>query len=115
MDSLSQTLSALADPTRRALLARLSKGNQPVGALAAPFDMSLAAVSKHLQVLERAGLVSRSKDAQWRVCQLEPRPLVAVDEWLASYRQFWERSLEQMQVVLATLHPPRATQKKRKR
>ncbi|MBL8917189.1 MAG: helix-turn-helix transcriptional regulator [Archangium sp.] len=105
-DALSQTFAALADPTRRALLARLSKRVESVGELARPFDMSLAAVSKHLQVLERAGLVSRSKDAQWRVCQLEPKPLREVDGWLDAYRRFWDRSLDEMAVVIATLHPP---------
>jgi DNA-binding transcriptional ArsR family regulator len=106
-DTLSTTLAALADPTRRALLSRLSRSNAPVGELAKPFDMSLAAVSKHLQVLERAGLVSRSRDAQWRVVQLEARPLRDVYDWLDDYRRFWERSADALEDLLAELHPPR--------
>ncbi|MFT3711732.1 MAG: metalloregulator ArsR/SmtB family transcription factor [Archangium sp.] len=113
-DTLSTTLSALADPTRRALLSRLIRKNAPVGELAEPFDMSLAAVSKHLQVLERAGLISRTRDAQWRVLELQPRPLREVDKWLNAYRHFWERSLDSLEVVIAELHPPKKKSTRRK-
>jgi DNA-binding transcriptional ArsR family regulator len=114
-DSLSTTLAALADPTRRALLARLIKTNAPVSELARPFDMSLAAVSKHLQVLERAGLVSRTRDAQWRVIELQPKALKEVDRWLDAYRHFWERSLDSLEVVLAELHPPKRSKPNRRK
>src|SRR5688572_31708597 len=89
-DRLSTTLSALADPTRRAILARLALGEASVGELAAPFKMSLPAVSKHLKVLERAGLISRGREAQWRPCRLEAAPLRAVDDWVEDYRRHWE-------------------------
>ena len=95
-DPLSVTLSALADPTRRGILARLATGDATVKELAEPFDMSLAAVSKHLKVLENAGLVSRGKDAQWRPSHLEAKPLEAVSNWLDDYRRFWERSMESL-------------------
>ncbi|MCL6707065.1 metalloregulator ArsR/SmtB family transcription factor [Pseudomonas sp. R2.Fl] len=104
-DPLSETLSALADPTRRAILARLSTGEATVNELAEPFDMSLPAVSKHLKVLERAGLISRSRSAQWRPCRLEPEPLKAVDGWLAEYRRLWEQRLDRLESYLATLKP----------
>ncbi len=102
-DKLSATLSALADPTRRGLLARLATGEATVKELAEPYDMSLAAVSKHLKVLEGAGLISRGKDAQYRPCRLEPGPLREVDGWLENYRRFWEESLDQLEVYLAEL------------
>jgi DNA-binding transcriptional ArsR family regulator len=102
-DHLSVTLSALADPTRRGILARLATGEATVTELAAPFDMSLAAVSKHLKVLEGAGLISRGKDAQYRPCKLEAGPLRDVAGWLESYRKFWEESLDQLEVYLAEL------------
>ena len=89
-DQLSSTFSALADPTRRAILARLATAEASVTELAAPFKMSLPAVSKHLKVLERAGLISRSREAQWRPCRLEAAPLRAVDEWVEEYRHYWE-------------------------
>lgn len=95
-DRLSSTLSALADPTRRAILARLSLGETSVGELAAPFDMSLPAVSKHLKVLERAGLISRGHKAQWRPCKLEGEPLAQVAAWLEQYRRFWDRNLDSL-------------------
>jgi DNA-binding transcriptional ArsR family regulator len=85
-DPLSTTFAALADPTRRAILMRLASGETTVMELAEPFDMSLPAVSKHLKVLERAGLIARSRDAQWRPCRIEPRALKDVDDWLAAYR-----------------------------
>ena len=102
-DTLSTTLSALADPTRRAILARLALGETSVTELAAPFDMSLPAVSKHLKVLENAGLISRSKEAQWRPCKLEAGPLRDVASFLENYRQFWEQSLDRLEDYLAEL------------
>jgi DNA-binding transcriptional ArsR family regulator len=105
-DSLSSTFAALADPTRRGLLARLASGSATVTELAAPYDMSLAAVSKHLKVLEGAGLVSRGREAQWRPCRLEAKPLRAVSTWVEGYRQFWERSLDSLSGYLAELQRP---------
>ncbi|HVY88048.1 MAG TPA: metalloregulator ArsR/SmtB family transcription factor [Hyphomonadaceae bacterium] len=102
-DQLSQTLSALADPTRRSILARLSIGDATVSELAEPYDMSLAAVSKHLKVLEGAGLISRSRESQWRPCHLEAEPLAAVSEWLEDYRRFWDRSLDSLADYLKTM------------
>lgn len=102
-DPLSVTLSALADPTRRAILARLAKGEATVNELAAPFDMSLPAVSKHLKVLENAGLISRGRDAQWRPCRLEPASLKSIDEWLEFYRRFWTGSFDKMDAYIAQL------------
>jgi DNA-binding transcriptional ArsR family regulator len=106
LDPLSQTMFALADPTRRAILARLSTGEATVNELAAPFDMSLPAVSKHLKVLERANLITRSRTAQWRPCRLEPEPLKAVDGWLGDYRKLWEHRLDRLENYLATLKQP---------
>ena len=102
-DTLSVTLSALADPTRRAILARLAKGEATVNEIAKPFDISLPAVSRHLKVLEVAGLISRGREAQWRPCRLEPRALKAVDNWLSRYRRFWSESFDKMDVYLAEL------------
>lgn len=102
-DPLSETLFALADPTRRAILARLSTGEATVNELAEPFAMSLPAVSKHLKVLERAKLISRSRSAQWRPCRLEPEPLKAVDSWVGDYRKLWEQRLDRLEDYLATL------------
>ena len=102
-DKLSVTLSALADPTRRGILARLATGEATVKELAEPYEMSLAAVSKHLKVLEGAGLISRGRDAQYRPCKLEAGPLRDVDGWLEAYRRFWEESLDQLEVYLAEL------------
>ncbi len=99
-DTLSQTLSALADPTRRAILARLSQGEATVNDLAKPFDISLPAVSRHLKVLESAGLISRGRDAQWRPCRLETTPLRELDGWLGKYRKFWEGSFDRMDAYL---------------
>jgi DNA-binding transcriptional ArsR family regulator len=95
-DHLSTTFAALADPTRRAILARLALGETSVTELAEPFDMSMPAVSKHLKVLERAGLIARSRAAQWRPCRIEPRALKEVDDWLAHYRRFWEQSFDRL-------------------
>src|SRR5256884_3015362 len=100
---LSATLSALADPTRRAILARLLQGEATVNELAKPFDISLPAVSRHLKVLEGAGLISRGREAQWRPCRLEPRALKAVDNWLSRYRRFWTESFDKMDLYLAEL------------
>ena len=107
-DRLSATLAALADPTRRGILARLSTGDATVGELAEPFAMSLAAVSKHLKVLETAGLISRGRQAQWRPCHLEAEPLEAVTEWLEDYRRFWDRSFKGLNDYLRTMQqtPP---------
>ena len=95
-DTLSVTFAALADPTRRAILARLSSGQAPVGELAAPFDMSLPAVTKHLKVLQRAGLISQGRDAQWRPCRLEAAPLRAAALWMESYRRHWEQRFDRL-------------------
>ncbi len=103
VDPLSATFSALADPTRRAILARLCSGEATVGELAEPFEMSLPAVSKHLKVLERAGLVSRGREAQWRPCRLEAGPLKDASGWLERYRQFWEQSLDRLESYLDEL------------
>ena len=100
MDHLSETFQALADPTRRAILARLAQGECAVGELAEPFKMSLPAVSKHLKVLERAGLISRSRSAQYRPCKLEPEVLKQVDAWLAEYRRLWEARLGRLDAYL---------------
>lgn len=100
MDTLSQTLSALADPTRRAILAQLSRGTATVNELAEPFDISLPAVSRHLKVLETAGLISKGREAKWRRCQLEVGPLAQIDTWLSEYRRFWEGSFDRMDAYL---------------
>ncbi len=102
-DRLSVTFSALADPTRRAILARLVSGERSVTELAEPFDMSLPAVSKHLRVLERAGLIARGREAQWRPCRLEPRPLKEVAEWTERYRHLWEGRLDRLGAYLNQL------------
>ena len=99
-DHLSATFAALADPTRRAILARLISGERSVTELAAPFAMSLPAISKHLKVLERAGLISRGREAQWRPCRLEARPLKDAVNWLEHYRRFWEQSLDRLDAYL---------------
>lgn len=102
-DHLSATLSALADPTRRAILARLALGETSVKELAEPFAMSLPAVSKHLKVLEKAGLISRGREAQWRPCRLDPGPLRDVAAWLEHYRVFWDRSLDRLESLILDL------------
>ena len=112
MDRLSATFSALADPTRRAILARLVTGETSVGELAKPFEMSLPAVSKHLKVLERAGLIARSREAQWRPCRIEPEALKGVDDWLEKYRRLWEERFDRLDVYLKELQ---AKEKKRGR
>jgi Predicted transcriptional regulators len=95
-DPLSAKFAALADPTRRAILARLAQGEASVGELAQPFDMSLPAVSKHLKVLEKAGLISRGREAQWRPARLEPQAMRSVAEWLETYRRFWDASFNRL-------------------
>jgi DNA-binding transcriptional ArsR family regulator len=111
-DALSMTLSALADPTRRAILARLSRGAATVNELAEPFDISLPAVSRHLKVLETAGLISRGRTAQWRPCRLEAEPLKALDGWLGKYRRFWEGSFDRMDAYLAQINKSEKTGKR---
>ena len=102
-DALSSTFSALADPTRRAILARLVSGEATVTELAEPFDMSLPAVSKHLKVLERAGLIARGREAQWRPCRLEAGRLRDVADWVEHYRRFWEESFDRLEDYLREL------------
>jgi DNA-binding transcriptional ArsR family regulator len=106
-DPLSTTLHALADPTRRAILARLAEGEATVNELAAPFEMSLPSVSKHLKVLERAKLISRGRSAQWRPCRLETAPLEAVDGWLGDYRRLWEARFDRLESYVAELQESR--------
>ena len=120
-DPLSATFAALADPTRRAILARLAMGETTVNELAEPFAMSLPAVSKHLKVLERAGLIARGREAQWRPCRLEPVALKPVDDWLGDYRRLWEERLDRLDVYLQTLQraaakraPAKPSKKKRR-
>ncbi len=119
-DPLSTTFFALSDPTRRGILAQLARGEATVNDLAAPYDMSLAAVSKHLKVLEGAGLISRGRDAQWRPCRLESEPLRDATAWLEDFRQFWDRSLDALAEYLKELPPgtpamPKARTKRRRR
>ena len=103
VDRLSLTFGALADPTRRAILSRLASGEAAVTELGEPFDMSLPAISKHLKVLERAGLIARGREAQRRPCRLDAAPLEEVSDWVQSYRRYWERSLDRLDVYLKTL------------
>jgi DNA-binding transcriptional ArsR family regulator len=110
-DPLSITFSALADPTRRAILARLASGEASVTELAEPFEMTMPAISKHLKVLERAGLIARGREAQWRPCRLEAGPLKDVAQWVEHYRTFWEESLDRLDDYLRELK----TQGKKKR
>ena len=102
-DHLSSTFAALADPTRRAILARLASGEAPVTELAKPFAMSMPAISKHLKVLEHAGLIARSREAQWRPCRLEAGRLKEVSDWVEHYRRFWEQSLDRLDDYLKEL------------
>jgi DNA-binding transcriptional ArsR family regulator len=102
-DQLSATFAALADPTRRAILARLASGECSVTTLAEPFDMSMPAVSKHLRVLERAGLIARGREAQWRPCRIEAAPLKQVAEWAEQYRQIWEKHFDSLEIYLQEL------------
>jgi len=102
-DRLSNTFAALADPTRRAILARLASGQASVTELAAPFSMSMPAVSKHLKVLERAGLIARGREAQWRPCRLEGEPLRDVADWMEQYRRFWDESFDRLDDYLQSV------------
>lgn len=102
-EQLDAIFAALADPTRRAILERLAGGEATVGELAAPFDMSLPAISRHLRVLQRAGLVSQTREAQWRPCRLETEPLREVDEWVEQYRKLWEQRLDRLETYLRDL------------
>jgi DNA-binding transcriptional ArsR family regulator len=114
-DPLSLTFAALADPTRRAILDRLMQGEASVTELAKPFDMSLPAVSKHLKVLERAGLISRGRDAQWRPCQLNAGPLKEVAAWVDHYRKFWKESFDRLDEYLQQLQKKEKTRHGRTR
>ena len=110
-DTLSTTFAALADPTRRAILARLSQGEASVSDLSKPFSMSAPAVTKHLKVLQRAGLISQSRQAQWRPCKLQAKPLMEAADWVAQYRQHWEERLDRLEDYLQALQadPPIAS------
>jgi len=103
VDALSTTFAALADPTRRAMLARLTRGEATVNELAEPFSMSLPSISRHLKVLERAGLVSKGRSAQWRPCRLEVGQLRVADEWMAPYREFWETKFDRLEDQLKAM------------
>jgi DNA-binding transcriptional ArsR family regulator len=106
-DQLSSTFAALADPTRRAILARLALGESSVKELAEPFEISPPAITKHLKVLQRAGLISQGRQAQWRPCKLEAAPLREVAEWAEDYRRFWEESFDRLDVYLAEMKKKR--------
>jgi DNA-binding transcriptional ArsR family regulator len=114
-DTLSNTFAALADPTRRAILAKLSLGETSVTALAEPFAMSMPAISKHLKVLERAGLITRGREAQWRPCRLEATPLKDVSAWVDEYRRFWEESFDRLEEYLQQMKRSGQKQMKAKR
>lgn len=109
-DSLSATFAALADPTRRAMLARLALGEASVNELAAPFAMSLPAVSKHIKVLHGAGLITKGRDAQWRPCRIEGEHLKEAMDWIGQYKQIWEERLDRLDAYLHTLQPPPPTE-----
>ena len=109
-DRLSNTFAALADPTRRAILARLAAGEASVTELAKPFEMSMPAISKHLKVLERAGLIARGREAQWRPCRIQAKPLAEADGWLEGYRRFWEGRYQRLDSLLEAM-----TSKEKKR
>ena len=102
-DALTATFSALADPTRRAILARLASGEATVSEIAEPFAISLPAISRHLKVLEQAGLISRGRDAQWRPCRIETAPLQQLDDWVERYRRLWDKNFDRMDAYLAEL------------
>ena len=110
-DHLSQVFAALADPTRRAILARLSKGEASVNELAEPFDITLPAVSKHLKVLEKAGLIERTRSAQYRPCRLQAAPLRDAADWIDHYRQYWEESFDRLDAYLKTVTARQRNQK----
>lgn len=115
MDRLTETFAALADPTRRAILARLSVGEASVSELARPFEMSMPAISKHLKVLERASLIARGRDAQYRPCRLEAAPLKAAADWIGTYRQFWEESFERLDEYIQELKTQESNIREKKR
>ena len=112
-DTLSTTFAALADPTRRAILARLSLGESSVSDLAAPFAISAPAISKHLRVLQRAGLITQGRHAQWRPCKLQAQPLRDAADWVAQYRHHWEERLDRLEDYLQTLQPTPPSQEKK--
>lgn len=112
-DSLSMTFATLADPTRRAILARLAEGEATVSDLAEPFDISLPAISRHLKVLERAGLITRGRDAQWRPCRLEPAPLEEAATWMEQYCRQWHERLDRLDAYLRQLHPQETPRQRR--
>ncbi|PWK68527.1 metalloregulator ArsR/SmtB family transcription factor [Aminobacter sp. AP02] len=113
-DRLDATFASLADPTRRAILARLAQGEATVNELAEPFEMSLPAISRHLKVLERAGLISRGREAQWRPCRLEAGPLKDIANWVERYRRFWDASFDRMADYLKELQTPKGDPDDRK-
>lgn len=112
-ETLNLTFAALADPTRRAILSRLARGNASVNELAAPFRMSRPAISKHLKVLERSGLITRGRSAQWRPCHLKARPLKEAVDWLEHYRRFWEESFDRLEIYLQKLQAKEQTKGKK--
>jgi DNA-binding transcriptional ArsR family regulator len=114
-DHLSSTFSALADPTRRAILARLASGEASVTELAEPFAMTMPAITKHLKVLEKAGLIRRRREAQWRPCRLEPAPLKEVSDWVTRYRQMWEERLDRLDDFLREMQSKGQKAKRRRR
>ena len=114
VDPLSATFAALADPTRRAILGRLASGEASVTQLAEPFEMSMPAVSKHLKVLERAGLIARGREAQWRPCRLEAAPLKEAADWVEEYRRFWEQSFDRLDEYLRELKNTELKKKEKK-
>jgi DNA-binding transcriptional ArsR family regulator len=112
-ETLNLTFAALADPTRRAILSRLASGHASVNELAAPFKMSLPAISKHLKVLERSGLISRGREAQWRPCRLKARPMKEAVDWLEHYRRFWEESFDRLEDYLKELQTKKKPERKK--
>jgi DNA-binding transcriptional ArsR family regulator len=115
MDQLTETFAALADPTRRAILARLASGETSVTELARPFDMSMPAISRHLKVLERANLITRGREAQWRPCRLDAAPLKAASDWIGTYREFWEESFDRLDEYLQEMQSKENNRDRRKR
>ena len=113
-EQLNATFAALADPTRRAILARLASGETSVSELAEPFEMSMPAISKHLKVLQRAGLIERGREAQWRPCRLAARPLKDASDWLEHYRQFWEEAFDRLEDYLRELQKSESKKKEHK-
>jgi DNA-binding transcriptional ArsR family regulator len=114
MDTLNETFAALADPTRRAILAKLALGETTVTELAKPFSMSLPAISRHIKVLEHAGLISQGRQAQWRPCRIEPKALKDIAEWMEDYRRFWSESLDRMEAYVERLQAEEKPRRKKK-